>query len=476
MAIDPFAGARRLSDRLRAGEVSALELLESQLARIESLNAGINAVVTLDAARARETAAALDANPRLLAGAPLRGVPGTIKDSFETAGLRTTCGAPQWKTHVPVANAAAVQRLVDAGMVVSGKTNVPIYAGDLQTCNLLFGATNNPWDGARTSGGSSGGAAAAVAAGLSPFELGSDIGGSIRIPSHFCGVYGHKPSYGLVPIRGHLPPPPGALTAPDLGVAGPIARSAEDLGLLLEVLGGEAAAGLPAPRASRLADLRIAAWFDDADFPIDDEVRQPLLAALDALEKAGARIDRKARPVPSLAQNCDEYLRLLWPVTTAHLTEKAFARLQAAGAAAEPGSPRERLAHYSRVAHREWLHLHEKRELTRMRWRQFFESYDVLLCPVGPVCAFAHDPSEDLIDRCIEVNGSPRWYWEQLGWISLATLAWLPATAAPVGRSRGGLPVGMQVVGPWQGDRTCIEFARLMADVAGGFEPPPAFR
>jgi amidase len=476
MALDPFATAGDLAARLRAGETSASDLLERQLERIAAHNPRLNAVVTLDAERARARARALDADPGLLAGARLRGIPATIKDSFETAGLRTTCGAPQWKAHVPATDAHAVARLVEAGVVVAGKTNVPIYAGDLQSYNLLFGATNNPWDAARTSGGSSGGAAAAVAAGLSPFELGSDIGGSIRIPAHFCGVYGHKPSYGLVPIRGHLPPPPGTLAAPDLGVAGPIARSAGDLGLLLEVLAGDHAPRLAPPRATRLADFRVAAWFDDADFPIDDEVRAPLLAALDALEKAGARVDRAARPVASLVQYFDDYLRLLWPVTTAHLTDKAFARLQEAGHDAAPGSPRDKLARYSRVAHREWLALDEKRQQARAQWARFFERYDVLLCPVGPVCAFAHDPGDDLMGRSIAVNSSQRWYWDQLAWICLATLAYLPATSAPVGLSRDGLPVGLQIIGPWHGDRTCIEFARRLAEVAGGFEPPPALR
>lgn len=475
MAIDPFSPLSRLLVALRAGEVSATALLEQQLERIAAHNPSLNAVVTQDAERARESARALDARPSQLAHGRLRGVPTLIKDSFETAGLRTTCGAPQWKNHVPAANADAVQRLVDAGAVISGKTNVPIYAGDLQSYNLLFGATSNPWDATRTAGGSSGGAAAAVAAGLSPFELGSDIGGSIRIPAHFCGVYGHKPTYGVVPMRGHLPPPPGSLATPDLGVGGPIARAADDLELLLEVLAGDAAAGLAPPRAGRLGDFRVGAWFDDADFPIDDEVRAPLEGVLGALERAGVRVDRAARPIEALSANMDHYLRLLWPVTTAHLTEKAFARLQEAGRAAAPGSHRRKLAEYSAVSHREWLHLDERRLGLRKQWARFFERYDVLLCPVGPVCAFAHDHSDDLMERSIVINGSRRWYWEQLAWISLATLAGLPATSAPAGRSPGGLPVGIQVIGPWGGDRSCISFARLLADVVGGFAPPPRF-
>lgn len=478
MTVDPFACATELLACLRSGNLSARELLEAQLARIEKHDAALNAVVTPDAARARIRAQALDeqkAGPR---GA-LHGLSATIKDSFETAGLLTTCGAPQWKRHVPAADAAAVDRLLAAGMVIIGKTNVPIYAGDVQSYNLLFGATSNPWDHARTSGGSSGGAAAAVAAGFSAFELGSDIGGSIRIPAHFCGVYGHKPTYGLVPLRGHIPPPPGSLAVPDLGVAGPIARSAEDLGLLLDVLadcGPGGALKLPEPRARRLADFRVGAWLDDANFPLDDTVREPLEQTLAALEKAGVGVDREARPLSSLAENFDDYLRLLWPATTAHLSEKALARLQETGRAAEPGSVRRRLADYSGASHREWLRVNEKRQQARARWKAYFDRYDVLLCPVDPVCAFPHDQSEDLIGRSIVINGAKRWYWEQLGWISLATFACLPATCAPVGRSRDGLPVGIQVIGPHGEDRTCIEFARLLAEVVPGFEPPPLYR
>jgi len=483
MKINPFSSAIELLGRLRAGEVSSRELLESYLKRIERHNPGLNAIVTLDAARARSRADAADAR-RAGGGAAgaLHGLPATIKDGFETANLRTTCGAPVYSKHVPAVNADAVQRLEEAGTVVFGKTNVPIHAGDLQSYNVLFGATNNPWNASRTCGGSSGGATAAVAAGMTAFELGSDIGGSIRIPAHFCGVYGHKPSYGAIPLRGHVPPPPGSLSAPDMAVAGPIARSAEDLALLLGVLadadGPDVASWkpiLPAPRARRLQDFRVALWLNDPALPIDDEVNAAIDVAVQALRKAGVKVDQAARPGMTLSENFDDYLRLLWPVTTAQLSDKAFARVQEAGRGADPDGVHGRLARYSSAGHREWLRLNEKREVIRTRWRAFFERYDVLLCPVGPVCAFAHDHSEDLIARTIVVNGQRRWYWEQLAWISLATLAYLPATAAPIGRSRGGLPVGMQIIGPYFEDRSCIEFAKLLADVAGGFEAPPNF-
>ncbi|HEV8644932.1 MAG TPA: amidase [Burkholderiales bacterium] len=483
MTINPFCSATEILGGLQAGAVSSREVLETYLQRVERHNPRLNAVVTLDVARAHNRANAADAQ-RAGGGAAgaLHGLPATIKDSFETAGLRSTCGAPIYSKHVPVANADAVQRLVDAGTVVFGKTNVPIHAGDLQSYNVLFGATNNPWDALRTCGGSSGGATAAVAAGLTAFELGSDIGGSIRIPAHFCGVYGHKPSYGVIPLRGHVPPPPGSLSAPDMAVAGPIARSAEDLDLLLGVLAdadGPFGAGwkpvLPAPRARRLEEFRVALWLDDPAFPIDDEVRVAIHRSVQSLRKAGVKLDEAARPGITLAENFDDYLRLLWPATTAQLSDKAFARVQEAGRGADADSLHGRLARYSSAGHREWLRLNEKREVVRAIWRAFFERYDVLLCPVGPVCAFAHDHSEDLIARTIVVNGQGRWYWEQLAWISLATLAYLPAISAPIGRSPGGLPVGMQIIGPYFEDRSCIKFAELLADVAGGFEPPPGF-
>lgn len=480
MNIDPFAPAGDLAAQLRAGTYSARELLDTCLRRVELHNQKINAVVTLDVDRARARADAIDSRRGGLAS--LLGLPATIKDSFETAGLRTTCGAPQYSKHMPGTNADAVDLLAQAGMVLFGKTNVPIYTADLQSYNPLFGSTGNPWDPSRTCGGSSGGAAAAVAAGFSAFELGSDIGGSIRIPAHFCGVYGHKPSYGIVPMRGHIPPPPGSLSVPDLAVAGPIARSAADLGLLLEVLagGGTGAAGSPKfalaeARATRLEDFRIAVWLDDPAFPVDEETGEPLRQMLEALRKAGAKVDETARPVLSLAENFDDYLRLLWPVTTAYLTEKAFARVQDAGRSGAPDSTHAKLARYGGASHREWLQVNERRELVRAKWQAFFESFDVLLCPVGPVCAFPHDHSDDLMARTITVNGSQRWYWEQLAWISLATLAYLPATVAPVGRSTAGLPVGVQIIGPWLEDRTCIAFANALADLVGGYRPPPGF-
>lgn len=239
MADWAHAGAARLVAALKAGEVSSRELLDLYLSRIEAADPALNAVVTLDAERARRLAAEADADlARGEASGALHGLPITIKDTIETGGLRTTAGAPWLGGHVPDRDATAVARLKAAGAIVFGKTNCPLYGGDAQSENVVFGTTGNPWDTDRSPGGSSGGSAAALAAGQTALELGSDIGGSVRNPAHYCGVYGHKPSFGIIPTRGHIPPPPGALSPVDLAVVGPLGRSAEDLALAMDVLVG----------------------------------------------------------------------------------------------------------------------------------------------------------------------------------------------------------------------------------------------
>ena len=227
MSDSRYWSAAECVSALRRGDVKAVELVDEAIARIEALNPRLNIVVATDFERARSKALAADA---ALAASesvgPLHGLPITVKDSFETADLVTTCGSPELRDHVPDASAVAVQRLTEAGAIVLGKTNLPLFASDFQSYNDVYGLTRNPWDPERTVGGSSGGAAAALAAGLVPLEIGSDIAGSIRIPAHFCGVYGHKSSHGIIPLRGHLLGPPGTLATPDLLVAGPMALTA----------------------------------------------------------------------------------------------------------------------------------------------------------------------------------------------------------------------------------------------------------
>ncbi len=477
--------ATALAKAIRARQIGCRELLEHYVARVERLNGPLNAVVTLDLERARRAADAADA--AIARGdtlGALHGLPITIKDTFETAGLRTTAGFPPLGEHEPADDAVAVARLRAAGSIVFGKTNVPVLAGDWQTYNPVFGITNNPWDRSRTPGGSSGGAAAAVATGLTAFELGSDIGGSIRVPSHWCGVVGHKPSFGIVPQLGHIPGPPGTLAEPDLNVVGPIARSVDDLELLLDVIAGpmpeEGVAWrleLPAPRATRLGDFRLAAWLDDESFPVEGEVRECLERTLATLRSAGARIDERARPDIALRDVTHVYTRLLYPIILGTLPQEQFDNLVelADQLPAEDESPLARSARFATLRHREWMKAHEERTAIRSRFSAFFRDHDALLCPVNQVPAIPHDHSEPFIFRSLAIDGASHPYIDLFGWIAPATMAHLPATVIPAGRTRAGLPVGLQIVGPRLEDRTPLAIARAAMDVLGPLAPPPGY-
>jgi amidase len=483
---DPaFRSATVLAAAIRDRQIGSRELLDYYLARIERLNPCINAVVTLDVERARRRADAADAAlRRSVVLGPLHGVPMTVKDCMEVAGLRTTAGAEVHAGHVPAHDAPAVQRLTEAGAVIFGKTNTPSLAMDAQTYNPIFGTTNNPWNAARSPGGSSGGAAAAVAAGLTALELGSDIGGSIRSPAHCCGVYGLKPTYGLIPTRGHIPPAPGARTEVDINVLGPLARSAADLDLALDVLAGpDADRGvawrlqLPPARHRSLREYRVAAWLDDSQYPVDGAVRERLEAAVEALRNRGIAVDGRARPGFSLADAHQDFQRLLFPVTGWNFAPEAFEAMAsyAQQVADDKTNPMSAMVASITLRHRQWLDANERREEYRAKWRAFFRNYDVLLCPINPVAAIRHDHNPDFTERTITVNGAARPYDDQMVWAGLVGMAYLPATVAPVGRTRDGLPVGVQIVGPYLEDRTPIDFARRLADVVGGFEAPPGF-
>lgn len=441
------APAATLVRALRDRSISSRELLQAFLARVDQVNPSVNAVVTVDAERALEAAArADDASVRGTAVGALHGLPISIKDSIETAGLRTTAGAPDLAEHVPARDADAVARLRGQGAVIFAKTNLPVFAMDWQSSNPLFGTTSNPWDLTRTPGGSSGGAAAAVATGMTGLELGSDIRGSLRQPAHNTGVFTLKPSFGIVPTRGHIPGPPGTLSTPDMAVLGPLGRSADDLDLALDVLAGPDAAmatawrlRLPAPRGRKLSDYRIAVWLDDPTCPVDADVLSVLTSAVATLRSSGARIDDTARPV-ELSE-------------AGPLFERLFT------AAVSPGAA-------------DWNHLNEHRHQLRARWARFFESFDAVLTPVSPVAAIAHDTAGDPDTRTIIVNGAERPYSDQSTWTGLAGGSYLPAAVAPVGLTRGGLPVGMQVIAPYLEDRTAIDVVRQIERTVGGFQAP----
>jgi amidase len=478
IALEP---AHRLAEAIRRRELSSRELLDHYLARVGRLNPALNAVVTLDPDGARR--AADDADTAVARGdvtGPLHGVPMTIKDTYETAGMRTTCGLSAWD-HVPALDAEAVRRLRAAGAVIFGKTNTPTLAGDWQTDNPIFGTTNNPWDTARTTGGSSGGAAAALATGMTAIELGSDIAGSIRVPSSWCGVCGHKSSFGVVSQRGHLPPAPGALADNDLGVMGPMARDVVDLELALDVLAGpagHAAAGwrldLPAPRATALSEFRLAVWLDDSAYPVETDVGQILESAIVRLGDAGARVI-DIRPALALSEFVRMHQLFLYPVILSGMPQKRFDGLAALAASlpADDDGPLARTARFATLRHRDWLIANEQREQMRAVMADFFRDVDALLTPVTMVPAIPHDHTEPFADRVIRANGITRPYTDLFGWLGLATVCYLPATVVPVGRTNAGLPVGIQIVGPYLEDRTTLAVARHVEELLGGFVPPP---
>ena len=477
---DPFyLSATRLAAAIRDREVSSLELLEAFLGRVKNRNEPLNLVVTVDAERARQEARAAD--EAVASGAvlgPLHGVPMTIKDSFSTAGMRTTSGAPELASYVPEVDAVPVARLRAAGAVVFGKTNLPLYAGDVQSYNEVFGQSNNPWDASRTVGGSSGGSAGALAAGFTPLELGSDIGGSIRNPAHSCGVMGHKPSYRIVPAQGQIPGPPGTLTQADIAVAGPLARTVEDLELGLNLLAGPDAwesvgwqLALPAPRQKRFEDFRVAVWVDDSFCPLSVESRDLLHGAARAVEEAGARVSWEARPDFEFSYSGRVFAQLLGAAQCGGFSHDQIEKM--AAEVAQGGG--EAFVEGATLRHRGWLSANERRLQLRRKWFDFFADWDVVLMPVSPVPAIPHDHTEAMSLRTIVVDGESRPYGEQMKWMGLVGVAYLPSTVVPVGLTRAGLPVGMQLVGPYLEDRTTLEFARHLTEMMGGFRRPPDF-
>jgi amidase len=474
-----YVSAIDLAKKIRQREVSSREALEYFLARIATLDKTINSVVTIDADRARtEAAAADDALARGEVRGPLHGVPMTIKDSFQTAGMRTTSGAAELAGFVPQEDAWPVARLREAGAVIFGKTNLPIYAGDLQSYNEVFGTTNNPHDVTRTPGGSSGGSAAALACGFTPLELGSDIGGSIRLPAHMSGVVGHKPSYGIVPAHGQIPGPPGTLTLADLAVVGPMARTVEDLELGLELMAGpnrwEKPAWhleLPPPRRQTLKEYRIAAWFDDPRCRLEPEVRALLENAARALGKVAAGLDTEARPEFSLEKVSDTFFALLQAALAGGTSRDRIEAFAASTGDTPVATVRRLIA----MRHREWLSYNERRLQLRKCWAVFFQQCDVMLLPVMPCPAIPHDHSEPQSARFTWVGGEQRPYWDLVTWMAPAGACYLPATVVPVGCLGNGLPVGIQIVGPYLHDRTTLDVAKHLLGMVGGCPRPAGF-
>jgi len=448
---------------LRAKKISSRELFDEFWSQHEAQNAALNAVVHTQPERA--LADCVRADDALARGewlGPLHGLTMTIKDAIAVEGMVSTGGAEELKAYVPSADAPAVARLRAAGASVYGKTNVPRWSGEIQTYNDVYGTSNNPWDLTRTTGGSSGGAAAAVAAGLTAFELGTDIGGSVRIPAAFCGTFSHKPSHGVISQRGYLSHVGAGATDADINVFGPLARSVEDLQLALDVLAGpdeeKAHAwqlNLPSSRHERLADFRIGTWLDDPACEVDTEIVGMLDDVVALIGKEGASID-SAKPPIDLDESCQLFMSLVYGAMSKSFDYEVGKQLGG--------------------WHVDWVTNDEKRAVLRQRWRSYFRDHDVLLCPVMPMTAFPHDHSKPMLNRTVVVNGKERPHLSCMHWLGSFGVAYLPATVIPIGRTTAGLPVGMQIVGPYLEDRTTLAVAAEISSRLEGFVAPPVLQ
>ena len=475
-----FLSATELAAMVRQKRIGCLELLDHMIARVERLDLRINAVVVRDFQRARETARALDSGGDG-SKRPLSGVPMTVKESFDVAGLPTTWGYEEHKDHIAKEDALAVQRLKRAGAVLFGKTNVPVSLMDWQSFNPVYGTTSNPWNTAHTPGGSSGGSAAALAAGFAALEAGTDIGGSIRVPAHYCGVFGHKPTWGLCPPRGHSLVGAAAMT--DISVIGPLARSAADLACALALLAHPDEAetalelALPPPRIAGFRGLRVALWPDQPGVETDAETVAKLHELGRFLASEGAEVDDSARPGFDPVEAFHVYLRLLFAAMSARMTEQAMAetRDEVARLAPDDMSAKAVMIRCIDLPHREWLHLNERRHKLRRIWSAFFQDWDVLLCPVIATPAMPHMQGGLIPDRRVPVSGREILYDEMLFWPGITGAYHLPASVAPLGLSQAGLPIGVQIVGPLYGDRTTIHVAGLLEQAGFRFTPPPGW-
>lgn len=428
-------GAIALAGQIARGELSPLEAVDAAIARIEALDGPINAVVVRDFDSARDTARAMG-HPE--PARPLFGVPMTVKESFDIAGLPTTWGVEEYRGYTAKADAVVVQRLKSAGAVILGKTNVPPLLADWQATNPVYGRTVNPHDPARSPGGSSGGGAAALATGMVAAEYGSDIGGSIRVPAHFSGVWGHKTTWGVVSADGHhLPGTDGHPRA--LSVVGPLARSGEDLALLLDLT-----LDIPLPRRPKPLDQ--CRFLHLPRLPMvdaDESVAAPIAAAAEVLRKAGAQVVESMDGLPDLGAAHRHYVKML----------------QIAMSGGAPG-PNGQVASAA-----DWFALLDAQARLKRQWSAVFESIDFVLAPPAATAAFPHDELP-MNQRRVPVNGGVAGAEAVLGYAGLATFPELPSTVLPVGAA-GHLPTGMQVIGPRHADRDCIAVATQIGALLG---------
>lgn len=465
-----FASAAKLSSLIKTKKLSVLEAVDFYIARIEAFDDAINAVVVRDFDRARAQAKVLDRGRGKIAKLPpFYGVPITVKESFDVAGLPTTWGVEAAKGNIAKADAVAIERFKQAGAVILGKTNVPVMLADWQSFNPVYGTTSNPWDLSRSPGGSSGGSAASLAAGFSALDAGSDIGASLRDPAHYCGIFAHKPTYGVCAIKGHSLS--GGLVAPDISCIGPMARTAKDLALGLGVMAGRVEAAwqlaLPKPKVTGLKGLRVAIMSAHEMCPVESEISESLLGLGKFLKKVGAKVSYTARPDFDAASAHENYMLMLNAALSARVPDAVVERLRE--------DPEGMSSRGMLMEHRIWLRHNDERARMKLAWSAFFEDYDVLISPVGSTAAVKHDHSGNMAERHISVNGHEMIFGQQLFWAGYSCNFGLPSTAAPLGMTAGGLPFGMQIIGDSFDDYNTIAVAALLEREWLGFVPPPAY-
>jgi len=451
-----FSSTTQLAAVIRAGHVSATEVLEAHLAQIATHNPTLNAIVTMDAKQAYKRAR--EADEALARGelwGPLHGVPFTLKDAHATAGMRTTTGFPPLD-HVPHEDSTVTARLKAAGGILLGKTNVAMLLADYQTTNPIFGRTNNPWNIERTPGGSSGGAAAALAAGMTPFDIGTDLSASIRIPAHFCGVCGLKPTEQRVPLTGLIPGLSTPRSVRIMSCIGPMARTAEDLALLYSIIAGPDGRDtevqpVPVGEMPNLAlmNLRVAFAPTFPGFPVAAEIRTAVEELAKQLSPMCAAVEEATLPQVDFNQELMNAGALIGMMVGAFQPEE-----------------QERPATLA-----QYLEALDRRDQSILAWEQFFEKWDVLLCPPSMVTAFPHcEPGSQL-----HVDGQEVTYWMVSAHGTLFNYTGHPAVVLPYKLDRDGLPIGIQMVGKRWDESRLLAMAKALSEVTGAFQRPPGY-
>lgn len=474
---DLYATAREMLSDLKARKISARELLDAHVARDEQIAKPINAVIEKDLSRARKDAFAIDeARAKGAALGALAGLPMTIKDGFDVENMPAVAGNPAYKDRPRnCADADVVASVRKAGAVIWGKTNVPFMLSDFQSYNAIYGTTNNPYDVTRAPGGSSGGAAAALATGVTPLEIGSDIGGSLRHPANYCGVTSLKPTWGILSQRGHVPPAPGSTTNTDLNVVGPMARYADDLKLLWSVLRGT-------PEQSRrdVKGARIAVWNQEPSWPLARDVREAVEHAGTALAHAGAHV-RHSKPDVDGVEIMSFYNAIIAPILAAGFPDAVLKSFDAMRGddlklveCGSEGSVGAAFRLRARPTPAEAADAQARRQAYKLRLADFFKEYDAMVMPISMVSAFPHLQEPAFNERFLDVDGQKVRYSKLLEWISPATALHAPSLAVRAGRTDGGIPIGVQIVGPWNGEDRLFDFAAAVEEGLGGFRPPPA--